>query len=110
MLPGAKDWDLNMAKARKKLDWEEQMNFSYRPTNSYVKDALHAIQKAQLLALCVAIIVLLKSSINTSVLQSNIVNLKMQDNPCIFSIHYDKIFIDILISHKIIDERRYCYE
>ena len=30
-VPGAKDWDLNMAKARKKLDWEEQMNLAIDP-------------------------------------------------------------------------------
>ena len=30
-VPGAKNWDLNMAKARKKLDWEEQMNLAIDP-------------------------------------------------------------------------------
>lgn len=38
-VPGAKDWDLNMAKARKKLDWEEQMNLAIDPQTARQKRA-----------------------------------------------------------------------
>jgi phosphomethylpyrimidine synthase len=39
---GAKDWDLKMSKARKKLDWEEQARLSLDPERSRQVHAKHA--------------------------------------------------------------------
>lgn len=36
-IPGAKEWDLNMAKARKKLDWEAQINLAIDPQTARQK-------------------------------------------------------------------------
>ena len=36
-VPGAKEWDLRMAKARKQLDWEEQLNLAIDPEYARAK-------------------------------------------------------------------------
>ena len=38
-VPGAKDWDLKMAKARKQLDWEAQLNLAIDPQTAREKRA-----------------------------------------------------------------------
>lgn len=51
-VPGARDWDLNMAKARKKLDWEAQMNLSIDPETARKKRSARNAEGTTACSMC----------------------------------------------------------